>query len=242
MEANSPVGRVLVVDDDQVLRKALCGIVAEGGWETAETAETAVSTTVNSMWAALGDLFKCKLPNGIELSIPKLGVETRLIDFVEDDTKLVDKTTWFDFDRLLLSADRSATVVGELVKMGIDPSAYRRKVMATRTRWPTTPLKRAARRTGAFPARDQEVSPAIWRVRAGLWSGFFYWYWGSANLKAFTLCYTPNSKSYTNSSPPAIAPGVVMRACPCGFTTILSAPNSTTKPMTGRPCCAMRAA
>ena len=121
MEANSPVGRVLVVDDDQVLRKALCGIVAEGGWETAETAETAVSTTVNSMWAALGDLFKCKLPNGIELSIPKLGVETRLIDFVEDDTKLVDKTTWFDFDRLLLSADRSATVVGELVKMGIDP-------------------------------------------------------------------------------------------------------------------------
>ena len=91
MEANSPVGRVLVVDDDQVLRKALCGIVAEGGWETAETAETAVSTTVNSMWAALGDLFKCKLPNGIELSIPKLGVETRLIDFIEDDTKLVDK-------------------------------------------------------------------------------------------------------------------------------------------------------
>ena len=91
MEANSPVGRVLVVDDDQVLRKALCGIVAEGGWETAETAETAVATTVNSMWAALGDLFKCKLPNGIELSIPKLGVETRLIDFVEDDTKLVDR-------------------------------------------------------------------------------------------------------------------------------------------------------
>ena len=39
MEANSPVGRVLVVDDDQVLRKALCGIVAEGGWETAEAGD-----------------------------------------------------------------------------------------------------------------------------------------------------------------------------------------------------------
>lgn len=128
-----------------------------------------VATTVNSMWAALGDLFKRKLPNGIELSIPKLGVETRLIDYLEDATKLVDKNTWFDFDRLLfdtakatlqvesqdqltsvasilkafpnveikiggytdntgdkaanmkLSADRAATVVGELVKMGIDP-------------------------------------------------------------------------------------------------------------------------
>ena len=143
--------------------------VAEAVKETAKTAETAVATTVNSMWAALGDLFKRKLPNGIELSIPKLGVETKLIDFIEDATKLVDKTTWFDFDRLLfdtakatlqvesqdqltsvasilkafpnveikiggytdntgdkaanmkLSADRAATVMGELVKMGIDP-------------------------------------------------------------------------------------------------------------------------
>lgn len=136
--------------------------------ETAKTAETAVATTANSMWAALGDLFKRKLPNGMELSIPKLGVETRLIDFIEDAGKMVDKTTWFDFDRLLfdtakatlqpesqeqltnvasilkafpnlelkiggytdntgdkaanmkLSADRAATVMGELVKMGID--------------------------------------------------------------------------------------------------------------------------
>ena len=38
MEANNP-GRVLVVDDDQVLRKALCGIVADAGWETAEAAD-----------------------------------------------------------------------------------------------------------------------------------------------------------------------------------------------------------
>ncbi len=136
--------------------------------ETAKTAEVAVATTANSMWAALGDLFKRKLPNGIELSIPKLGVETRLIDFIEDGGKMVDKTTWFDFDRLLfdtakatlqpesqeqvtnvasilkafpnvelkiggytdntgdaaanmkLSADRAATVMGELIKMGID--------------------------------------------------------------------------------------------------------------------------
>ena len=136
--------------------------------ETAKTAETAVATTANSMWAALGEFFKRKLPNGIELSVPKLGVENRLIDFIEDSTKVVDKTTWFDFDRLLfdtakatlqpassqqledvanilkafpnvevkiggytdntgdkagnmkLSADRAATVVAELVKLGVD--------------------------------------------------------------------------------------------------------------------------
>lgn len=39
MEVNSPLGRVLVVDDDQVLRKALCGIVSDGGWEVAEAAD-----------------------------------------------------------------------------------------------------------------------------------------------------------------------------------------------------------
>ncbi len=137
---------------------------------TAKMAETAVSTTANSMWAALGDMFKRKLPNGLELDIPKLGVENRLIDFIEDAGKMVDKTTWFDFDRLLfdtgkatlqaasteqltnvsnilkafpnvhlkiggytdntgdkaanikLSADRAATVRGELVKMGIEPA------------------------------------------------------------------------------------------------------------------------
>jgi len=137
---------------------------------TAKMAETAVSTTANSMWAALGDMFKRKLPNGLELDIPKLGVENRLIDFIEDAGKMADKTTWFDFDRLLfdtgnatlqaasneqlanvsnilkafpnvhlkiggytdntgdkaanvkLSADRAATVMGELVKMGIAPA------------------------------------------------------------------------------------------------------------------------
>jgi len=93
-----------------------------------------------------------------------------LIDFIEDAGKMADKTTWFDFDRLLfdtgnatlqaasneqlanvsnilkafpnvhlkiggytdntgdkaanvkLSADRAATVMGELVKMGIAPA------------------------------------------------------------------------------------------------------------------------
>ena len=59
------------------------------------------------MWAALGEFFKRKLPNGVELDIPKLGVENKLIDFIEDASKPVDKTTWFDFDRLLFDTAKA---------------------------------------------------------------------------------------------------------------------------------------
>ena len=48
----------------------------------------------------LGKLLMVKLPNGIELNVPELGVEKKLIAFIEDASKPVDKTTWFNFDRL----------------------------------------------------------------------------------------------------------------------------------------------
>jgi K(+)-stimulated pyrophosphate-energized sodium pump len=41
-----------------------------------------------------------KLVNGTELNLPENGVENKLLVFVEG-TSPVDKTTWFDFDRLL---------------------------------------------------------------------------------------------------------------------------------------------
>ncbi|MFN7918664.1 MAG: OmpA family protein [Bryobacteraceae bacterium] len=82
---------------------------AKTATEHAASATTAVSDAAKSAWAALGEFFKRKLPNGFELSIPKLGVENRLIDFIEDTTKVVDKTTWFDFDRLLFDTG-SATL------------------------------------------------------------------------------------------------------------------------------------
>ena len=120
--------------------------------------------------AALGDFFKHKLPNGVELNIPQLGIENKLIGFIEDRSKVVDNETWFDFDRLLfdtgqatlqassaeqlgniaailkaypkvnvklggytdnvgdktanmkLSESRANTVMGELVKFGVEPS------------------------------------------------------------------------------------------------------------------------
>ena len=75
--------------------------------ETAQTATTAVADTAKGMWAALGEFFKRKLPNGVELNIPKMGVENRLIDYIEDASKPVDKEAWFDFDRLLFDTGKS---------------------------------------------------------------------------------------------------------------------------------------
>ena len=70
-------------------------------------AATAVPGAANSAIASLGEFFRRKLPNGVELNIPKLGIENRLIDFIEDSSKPADKTTWFDFDRLLFETGKS---------------------------------------------------------------------------------------------------------------------------------------
>lgn len=48
----------------------------------------------------LGTFSSFKLPNEVELNIPEFGVERKLIAFIKDQTKPVDKTTWFSFDRL----------------------------------------------------------------------------------------------------------------------------------------------
>ncbi len=50
--------------------------------------------------SALGEFLAVKLPGGIELKVPALGVEKKLIAFIEDAGKPVDKKLWFSFDRL----------------------------------------------------------------------------------------------------------------------------------------------
>jgi len=85
---------------------------AETAVATTQTAVTDaaanVSDATKAAWAKLGDMFKRKLADGTELSIPKLGVENKLVDWIESSAA-VDKTTWFDFDRLLF-ATNSATL------------------------------------------------------------------------------------------------------------------------------------
>jgi OmpA-OmpF porin, OOP family len=62
--------------------------------DVAVDAASAVGNGIGS----LGDFFKRKLPNGIELNIPEFGIESNLLNFIADGK--VDKTTWFNFDRI----------------------------------------------------------------------------------------------------------------------------------------------
>jgi OmpA-OmpF porin, OOP family len=68
-----------------------------------------VSNAGASAVSALGQFFATKLPNGVELNIPQYGVENKLIAFLNDSSKPVDDTTWFNFDRLLFDTG-SATL------------------------------------------------------------------------------------------------------------------------------------
>ena len=67
----------------------------------------AAGEATSAGWAALGKLMKRKLADGTELNVPEKGVENKLINFIEDKSKAVDKTTWFSFDRLLFETGKS---------------------------------------------------------------------------------------------------------------------------------------
>ena len=60
----------------------------------------AVDAATKAIMDKLGKFMATKLPNGVELNLPEFGVEKKLIAFIEDKSKPVDKTTWFSFDRL----------------------------------------------------------------------------------------------------------------------------------------------
>jgi outer membrane protein OmpA-like peptidoglycan-associated protein len=62
--------------------------------------EKAVSDAAKAVLDRLGKFLAVKLPSGVELNVPELGVEKKLIAFIEDKSKPVDRETWFSFDRL----------------------------------------------------------------------------------------------------------------------------------------------
>jgi outer membrane protein OmpA-like peptidoglycan-associated protein len=74
---------------------------------TVQNAANAVSDAGSSAIAALGNFFSAKLPNGVELNIPQFGVENKLMAFLNDSSKPVDTTTWFNFDRLLFDTGKA---------------------------------------------------------------------------------------------------------------------------------------
>lgn len=55
----------------------------------------------------LGDTISVKLPNGTDISIGENSAENHLLNFIKDESKPVDKTTWFTFDRLYFETGKS---------------------------------------------------------------------------------------------------------------------------------------
>jgi OmpA-OmpF porin, OOP family len=69
-----------------------------------ETAAPAVPAT-----PSLGNLVSRQLVDGTTLNIPERGVKGRLLALIQDPANKPDKTSWFDFDRLLFNTG-SATL------------------------------------------------------------------------------------------------------------------------------------
>jgi OmpA-OmpF porin, OOP family len=57
----------------------------------------------------LGAFGERMLPGEVKLNIPANGIESKLIAFIEDASQMVDKETWFDFDRIYFESS-SATL------------------------------------------------------------------------------------------------------------------------------------
>jgi len=75
---------------------------------SAMNAANAAGAAMDSMGSTIDKLFSYKLGSGFELvNASKDGIESQLITFIEDETRVVDKTTWFNFDRLLFDTGKA---------------------------------------------------------------------------------------------------------------------------------------
>jgi len=90
-----------------------CGTkVIDAGQSAIETTTNTVIEEANSavkdMSNSIGNLFSRKLSTGFELlNAAENGIESQLITFIEDNNVVVDKETWFNFDRLLFDTNKA---------------------------------------------------------------------------------------------------------------------------------------
>lgn len=75
--------------------------------QTISNAGDSLKANANAAVDVLGAFFKKKLANGTELNIPENGTENKLLKFIEDANRPVDKTTWFTMDRILFETGKS---------------------------------------------------------------------------------------------------------------------------------------
>jgi outer membrane protein OmpA-like peptidoglycan-associated protein len=65
---------------------------------------------VRSTAANVANYFHVRLPGGVDLNVPQNGVESRLVAFIQDSSRPVDSTSWFEFNRLSFETN-SATIL-----------------------------------------------------------------------------------------------------------------------------------
>ena len=74
--------------------------------------DTVVTQAGGEVVDAVGGFVKRVLPGGLTLRVAASGIESKLIDFIDDKSIPVNDTTWFDFDRLSF-ASGSPTILPE---------------------------------------------------------------------------------------------------------------------------------
>ncbi|MFD2932890.1 DUF937 domain-containing protein [Spirosoma flavum] len=82
-------------------------VTADSAGSKVGAAMDSAGSAVSDATAKLGAFFKRKLPSGYELNIPENGIENNLVKFIEDKSRPVDKTTWFNFGRLLFDTGKA---------------------------------------------------------------------------------------------------------------------------------------
>lgn len=107
--ASKPIEGLLASPEQKAAPAPARDAIATSIEEAATTAATEKENTAKSTVRAsdaLGRSVKKKLPNGVELTIPQLGVETKLLAFIEGTSKPANAKS-FDLDRIVFDAGKA---------------------------------------------------------------------------------------------------------------------------------------
>jgi OOP family OmpA-OmpF porin len=106
--AGESIGRKVGYTLMGLLLLALIAWLVSRGWSNPAPAAPAgeVGPAAPAL-GLLGEFIPVKLPDGTDLNIPGLGIENSLLNFIEDRSSPVDKSTWFDFDRLTFDTGKA---------------------------------------------------------------------------------------------------------------------------------------
>lgn len=94
-----------------------CRNTVETAVATVDSTATNMAQKVDSSALAMAGALKKTLSTGVELNFGEKSIENELISFIEDNSKVVDKTTWFNFRDLKFetgSANIDSTSMNEV--------------------------------------------------------------------------------------------------------------------------------